>query len=176
MSWKAYAAVSGAGLLATYLFSVPPAVTPDRQASARADAIARRPQPASVDIQQEAARLQMRVREDADYREPSRNPFRFGARPVTRRPVVPSAVPEEPVATPPPSSPPPPPPIRLSGVATNTVAGARQRSAILVTPAGILTVREGDAVGAEYTVVRIEEDAVELAGADGSTRRITLRP
>ena len=178
MSWKAYAAVSGAGLLATYLFSVPPAVTPGRQAPPRADSIGRRPQPA-FDIQEQAARLQMRVREEAEYREPSRNPFRFGARPVTRRPVTPSASPEEPVAPPPPSGPPPPPPappIRLSGIATNTVDGVRQRSAILMTPAGILTVREGDAVGAEYKVVRIEEDAVELAAADGSSRRITLRP
>lgn len=177
MSWKAYAAVSSAGLLATYLFSVPPVTAPGRQAAERTDSIRRRPQ-AAFDIQEQATRLQTRVREEIEYREPSRNPFRFGARPVTRRLVTPSASAEETVTPPPPAPPPPPPapPIRLSGIATNTVAGVRQRSAILMTPGGIVTVREGDAVGAEYKVVRIEEDAVELAAADGSSRRITLRP
>jgi hypothetical protein len=60
-------------------------------------------------------------------------------------------------------------------VATENVDGTRRRIAILATVEGILTVREGDSVGAEYRVSRIEDNAVELTAADGSTRRLVLR-
>jgi Tfp pilus assembly protein PilP len=56
------------------------------------------------------------------------------------------------------------------------VNGSRQRFAILVTAQGVIDVREGDAVGAEYRVARIEDNAIELAAADGTTRRLLLRP
>lgn len=175
MTWKSYAAVSGAGLLATYLFSTPPIGVPDR-APARSTPVARGTSGPRIDISEEASRLQVRQREDVRYDEPSRNPFRFGARHVARPPArVEEAAPPEPVFTPPPPLP-QPPPIRVSGIATNSVDGTRQRSAILVTPAGVVSVREGDAVGTEYRVTRIDEDAVELTGVDGGIRRIPLRP
>ncbi len=172
MTWKAYAVVSGAGLFATYLFSVPPSVAPRRTAPDAARAITAPATPA-VDIQDQASRLQSRVRQDTSYQEPARNPFRFAARPAAVRqrspqlPAVAPPVPVQPVAE--------PPAIKLSGIATSTVDGNRQRTAILITPAGPVTVREGDAVGAER-VERIEEDAVDLATPDGSRRRLSLRP
>jgi hypothetical protein len=174
MTWKSYAAVSGAGLLATYLFSTPPTGVPARPGVARTPD-ATRPAPPAFDIAAEAARLRERVPPDVPYDEPSRNPFRFGARPTSVSPRRAEPSPPPPVLTP--SAPvPQPPPIRLSGIATTTVDGTRQRTAILITPGGIQYAREGDAVGADYRVARIDEDAIELTGSDGSSRRLLLRP
>src|SRR4029077_13025491 len=77
MDWKSTAVISGAGILATWFFSMPP--TPAR-ARAVAPAV-RVPQAAAsqIDIEKEAARLQARRVEESHYTEPSRNPFRFNA-------------------------------------------------------------------------------------------------
>ena len=176
MTWKSYAAVSGAGLLATYLVSAPPTIAPGHPTAARPDAVSRPASP-SADIQEQAQRLQTRVRADTEFHPPSRNPFRFGARaakpgarsspaPSARIPETPAAVPSEP--------PPPPPPIRLSGIVTNTVDGVRQRAAVLNTVGGVITAREGEMAGA-YRIVRVDEDAVEVVGPDGVSRRLNLR-
>ncbi len=173
VTWKSYTVVSGAGLLATWLVSTP-AVDPQRPAaSPRAAATAVQ---SSLDIAEQAERLRARARVASPYEEPTRNPFRFAS------PAAPSGesaprqpmVAEEPVPVDP--GPPPPPPIRLTGIATETVDGSRRRIAILVTGQGVVDVREGDAVGAEYRVARIEDNAIELVAADGTTRRLTLRP
>ena len=174
MTWKSYVIASGAGLLATYLVSTPPPSAPARVPAAVERAAA--PQATStVDIQAEASRLQARVREEIAYREPSRNPFRYGGRDRAPRAPVgePDVVPAPPEPVPPPV--PEPTPITLAGIAAKVVEGVRQRTAILLTPNGPMEVREGDAVG-DYRVVRIEEDAVELAVADGTRRRLSLRP
>ena len=173
MTWKSYAAVSGAGLLATYLFSTPPVVAPGGgPVTPPAADNARLPD----DIEEQAARLGARVRSEIEYQPPSRNLFRFGGRTVApSSPAPPPAaspdttVPE--IAPPPP----PPPPVRLTGIATSTVNGERRRSAILLTPEGIVSAREGDMAGA-YRVTRIEEDAVEVVGPDGTPRRLVVRP
>ena len=172
MTWKSYVIASGAGLLATYLVSTPPPSAPGRAPAVGQSTAAPQAAP-SVDIQAEAARLQTRVREAAEYQEPSRNPFRY----VVRRRVAPAPEPDI-VAEPDTTLQllPEPPAITVAGIATKTVDGVRQRTAILMTDAGPLEVNEGDAVGAEYRVVRIEEDAVELAAGDGTRRRISLRP
>jgi hypothetical protein len=173
MTWKSYAAVSGAGLLATYLFSAPPMIAPGRAPATRpeADAGATR---LSDDIEEQAARLASRARDQVVYRPPSRNPFRFGARPASTQSngPAPRAASEPEVAPPAPA---PPPPIRLTGIATDTVNGERRRVAVVLTSEGVVTAREGDMAGA-YRVVRIDEDAVEVVGPDGTTRRLTLRP
>ena len=175
MTWKSYALVSGAGIVATYLASGPPAIVPQRTVPV-AQRAATPPATPAFDIQKQASRLQVRTRQETEYREyrePSRNPFRFGARPAAARaPVSQPAVTEPPAAVPVP----PPPSIKVSGIETNTVEGVKQRSALLITSAGVVKVREGDAVGAEYHVARIEDDAVDLVAADGSHRRISLRP
>jgi hypothetical protein len=131
--------------------------------------------PPSHDIEEQAARLAPRVREEAEYHAPARNPFRFGASRVAA-PVV--RAPEPVVEAPPVEAVPqvpPPLPIRLTGISTATVDGQRQRTAILITLEGVVTAREGEMVG-PFRVVRVEEDAVELAGADGTSRRLALRP
>jgi hypothetical protein len=173
MTWKSYAALSGAGLLATYLASTPPTLPP-RAPAARpaADAGAAR---VEDDIEEQAARLGSRVREEVAFRPPSRNPFRFGARtpPPGRSAAAPPPAP--PATEPVPPAPPPPPPIRLTGIATSTVNGEPQRVAILLTVQGVVEARAGDMAGA-YRIVRVDEDGVEVVGPDGTNRRLILRP
>ena len=168
MNWKSTAVVSGATLLATW-FGWTTTPTHERAAAA---APPRDTRPVgAVDIQQQADRLQIRMRAEADYRDPSRNPFRFGrtTAPVrVQRPEPPVAVAAQTVV-------PPPPALTLSGIATDTVDGKVLRTAIITAPSGLLLVKEGDRV-ADYTVTRVEDAAVELAAPDGATRTLTLTP
>jgi hypothetical protein len=175
MTWKWTAVVSGFTLLAGWMGvnSAPPLATnaPQRSSSAAPVATARAAAAAS-DIQRQAARLHVRLNDRVDYREPTRNPFRFGARPAPARRAEPV---RQAIELPPPPSVPVVPPITLAGIATDGEAGtAPQRTAILSTPVGVLLVKEGDAIGDAYRVVRIGEETVELSRtSDGS--RIELR-
>ncbi len=171
MTWKAYAAVSGAGVLATYMGLGRPAIAPEQTRNVAAPAAtAARP---ALDIQTEALRLEQRLQApDPAYLEPARDPFHFQTRRVT---ASAARVAAQPVA-PPPVLRPEPPPMRLAGIATTGTEDARQRVAIVVMPQGRLEVREGDPIGADYRVTRIDEDAVELTAPDGTVRRLRLRP
>ena len=173
MTWKSYVVMSGAGLVATYLVSAPPTIAPGRVAAPVPAAVT--PAQLADDIEEQASRLGSRVRAEIDYQPPARNPFRFGGRTVSRGPSTPTEPTVESPATALPEVVPPPPPIRLTGIATSTVNGQRQRSAILLTPGGVVDVREGEMAGA-YRVTRIEEDAVEVVGPDGLPRRLVVRP
>lgn len=163
MTWKSYVLVSGAGVVATYLASTP---IPPAGAPALARPVASRTEVAS-DIEEQAVRLQSRLRRQAPYQEPARNPFRFSQRPTQRQAVVPKPV----AAAAPVTAPQVPqlPPIVLVGIAEDATAG---RTAILKTAEGITFVRVGDTVSGEYTVRTIGDSAVDLAGANGTTRRI----
>jgi hypothetical protein len=175
VSWKTYVIVSAVPtLVATYLVANPPATTPSRSPAATRPAGAPAAAP-STDIAEEAARLQARVRDEIAYQEPSRNPFRYVARRPEPRASAPppEAVVDEPAVTIPP---PQPPQIAVAGITTKTTGGVSTRTAVLMTPAGPVEVSQGDPVGAEYRVVRIEADAVELEAADGTRRRLNLRP
>jgi len=111
--------------------------------------------------------LQTRVRAEVGYREPSRNLFRFGQRAETSsRPRAVFAAASDPAFDTPPE---PPIAIKFSGVASDTVDGREQRTAILSTPGGLVFAREGDEVAGGLTVRKIAEDAVELVKTDGST-------
>ncbi len=163
MTWKSYALVSGVGMVATYLVSTP---MPPAGAPTVARPVASRTEVAS-DIEEQAVRLQSRLRRQAPYQEPARNPFRFSQRPTPRQ----AAVPERVTAAAPVTAPlvPQPPAIVLVGIAEDATAG---RTAILKTAAGIVFVRPGDTVSGEYTVRTIEESAVDLVGAGGIVRRL----
>lgn len=171
MDWKSTAVISGAGILATWFFSMPPANAPTRAVAPAARA--RRADLSTIDIEKQAARLQVRTRPDAaHYTEPSRNPFRFSERREPTRPTT-GVVAAPPVAIAP--LPPPPPTITLDGIAADSVGGQDQRTAILHTDGGVVLAREGDEV-AGYRVGKIAADAVELVkSADGSTLRLGLR-
>lgn len=175
MSWKSYAVVSGATVLAGWLASTPPSNAPESAVSARRPSAAPRDVPAS-DIEREAERLQVRVRREVEYAAPQRNPFRFGAgrADAYRGGDIPAAAP------PPPPQPTvvlpiaPPPPVSLSGIAEDQDGQRVERTAILSSPSGVLLVREGDPVLGDYRVSRIEAEAVELVKTDGSMLRLTL--
>lgn len=172
MNWKSTAVVSGAGLLSMWFAASPPSPAPPTAARSveqmSAGAVA-----TASDIERQAARLQARLRTEAEYRQPSRNLFRFGAR-VSDRPAVaaPPSTGPEPVTAPAP----PPVMVSLSGVATDQVGDRTVRTAVLSSPSGVLLVREGDDVLGQYRVERIGEDAVELKRlSDGATLRLTLK-
>jgi hypothetical protein len=172
MDWKSTAVISGAGILATWFFSMPATRPPASNVIAPAS---RAPQSsaAAIDIQQEAARLQVRLHQPVPYTEPSRNLFRFSERRQAGSasggpPVQPAAV----VPHTPPAS---PPLITLDGIASDTVDGQQQRTAVLNTVSGVVLVREGEQV-AGYRVTKIGADAVELVKLDdGSVLRLALR-
>lgn len=174
MTWKAYAAVSGATVLAGWMASAPPSTAPETAAPAR-PRTSSRVSPAASDIQQLATRLQARVRRETVYAEPERNPFRFGAaRPVPR--AGGDALEDSPAVE---TLPPVPPPlaVSLSGVAEDQVGQRVERTAILSSPEGVLLVHEGDDVLGQYRVAKIESDAVELVKiVDGAPLRLTFRP
>lgn len=177
MSWKSYATVSGATLLAGWLASTEPSNAP---AGAQAT---RTPAPpssssiasASTDIELQAMRLQARLRPEREYAQPARDPFRFAPRRqapavVGREPLVAGTTPPPPVDVTPPA-----PQVSLSGVAEDAVDGRTLRTAVLSSPAGVLIVREGEEILGYYRVGRIESEAVELVAiGSGTTRRLTL--
>jgi len=175
MDWKSTAVISGAGLLATWFFSMP-VVQPSANNPIAPAARAPQASATTIDIQQEAARLQLRTHQESRYNETSRNPFRFGARPrAEARPSGTSGPPRvaEPVVVP---LAPPPPRVSLDGIATDVVDGQAQRTAILNTDAGIVLAKEGEQVAGQFQVAKIATDAVELVNlSDGSTLRIVLR-
>ena len=168
MDWKSTAVISGAGILATWFFSMPPTSTPGTRRCARRTA----PQviTSKIDIEKEAARLQLHRVQEPHYTEPSRNPFRFTER---REPARATA---GVVNVPPPMVlPPPPPRITLDGVAADTMDAQSQRTAILNTDRGVVLAKEGDEV-VGYRVQKISADAVELVKIDdGSVLRLGLR-
>jgi hypothetical protein len=165
MNWKSTVLVSGAGLVATVFGWVTTPVIPQRNPAPSAPAVAPRTIPAAADIQHEAARLQSRLAPETTYRQPSRNPFRFGVRVDRRAAERPAPLVQEPAVVIAPLT--ARPTIRLRGIATDTVDGAMQRTAIITTDAGLLLVREGETAGA-YRVTKIGDESVELSGPDGA--------
>ncbi|MGE0444903.1 MAG: hypothetical protein AB7P99_06710 [Vicinamibacterales bacterium] len=162
MTWKSTAIVSGAGILATWLASYPPAPGPAPAATPAVPVAT-----TGAEIQHEAARLQQKVRGVIEYEPPTRNPFRFNARverEVTARSTAIEFAPvvERPAA----------PPVTFTGVAIETVDGQQVRTAILGTPGGLVFAKVGDEV-AGYRVSAIADDAVQLTAVDGST--LTVR-
>ena len=168
MNWKSTVLVSGAGLVATVFGWVSTPIVPQRASAPVTTPAAPSTQTAAAaDIQQEAARLQSRLVPNASFRQPSRNPFQFGPRLAPRTPrAVPTQAQEAPAPI---VLPAPRPNIQLRGIATDSVDGAPQRTAIMTTDAGLLLVREGESAGA-YRVTKIEDEGVELTGADGTLR------
>lgn len=173
MTWKSTAAVSGLGLLATWLASTP--TPPVGRAGAAPSATVAEPSATSgADIAQQADRLAYRLRnDDVAFDAPSRNLFRFQGRVASHAPA--RAVVAPPVVED--LKPPPPTALRitLSGIATDLVDGKDQRAAVLSTRSGVLIVHEGDLVAGQYRVSSIQDEAVELVRVDdGGTLRLSL--
>ena len=173
MTWKSYAAVSGATVLAGWLASSPPSNTTEGAAVRSRPAPRRRAAPDS-DIEQQATRLQSRLHAVRAFAEPQRNPFRFAARTEASS----NGAEPEPVVEPP-TSPvdltPAAPRVSVAGIAEEQIDDRIERTAVLSSPMGVLLVREGEEVLGYYRVTHIDADAVELVGInDGTTTRLTL--
>lgn len=175
MTWKAYATVSGATVLAGWLASAPPSDAPHAGAPGPSPTTQPQAIPRS-DIEREATRLEARVRREVAYAQPQRNPFRFDAgRPIAGSGIdvaeAPSAAETFVPAVP------PTPPVSLAGIAEDQVEERLERTAILSSPGGVLLVREGEDVLGQYRVAKIESEAVELVRhADGTTLRLDFSP
>lgn len=171
MTWKATAVVSGATVLIGWLASSPPSTAPAPTTPAPSQPTAGMTA-AGADIERQASRLEARLRQEAEYREPERNPFRFGPPRAVDQPE-PTALPPVDAEIPPPL--PSPPLVSLAGIAEDRVDDRLDRTAILSSRSGVLLVREGDAVLDRYRVVKIDRDAVELVSvADGESLRLSL--
>ena len=173
MNWKSTMLVSGAGLVATWMGLVSAPVAPGYVAAPVARPTRQATAGAASDIERQAARLQTKLRADSNFRPPSRNPFRFGARIAPSPANAPVVAPVEPL--PPPVVAPPRPMVKLTGIASDVVNGATERTAIITTDAGLFLVREGETAG-EYRVTKIEDEAVDLEGASGSLRLTLSNP
>jgi len=173
MTWKSYAAASGATVLAGWLASAPPANVPENRVPAPSGSSRPAGSAGTSDIEEQATRLQARVRREAQFARPQRNLFQFGAERSAEVSI--EAVPQSdpPVAADAPV--PALPQLTLAGVAEDRLESGAQRTAILSSPAGVQLVREGDELLGQYRVVTIEGEAVELMSlTDGSVIRLSL--
>jgi hypothetical protein len=168
--WKL--AATGVAALAGWVASPPPQLaapiaSPPGVALTRAEATA-------VEALAEQTRRLDQHLEAAQAMPPSRNLFRFGARPVVRR-VVPPPPPA--VALAPVVQAPAPFPMRLTGIAVDVVNGVEKRTAILSGPAGLELASSGEPAGQGYRVVEVGAAFAEIERlSDGARERLTLRP
>ncbi len=170
MNWKSTAVVTISTALVGWLASPHPRTLEPTVVAQPARAA----QPSSIsEIEQQAARLQARLRAESTFREPSRDPFRFEERRTqdTRPRLSVQDIPESreiaPVSR--------PPLFTLSGLATDVVDGVTQRTAILSAPDGVVLVREGETVGGLFQVAKIEDESVDLVRvADGEVLHLRL--
>ena len=120
-----------------------------------------------AELAAEVARLRARLRPADQPQEPARNLFQFTA-PASRTAPGAPVLPLEPAAAP---APPPPPPFTLIGFASEGAV----RTAIISGSADLFLAREGDSITAQYRVIRIDADGVELGALDGGTFTLTLQ-
>jgi hypothetical protein len=171
-NWKWSVTATGATALAGWL-ATPPLEPSGPQRRAAAAASSQVSASAVSDIEEQARRLSARLTPASDAAPPSRNPFQFGARPVTRRAVQPVA----PLASPPPVDVPAPFPLRLTGMAIDTSGGTEKRIAIISGPGGVELAAAGELAAPGYQVVAVGESFAEVERtSDGVRERLTLRP
>jgi hypothetical protein len=174
MTWKSYAAVSGATVLAGWLASSPPSNTLTTGTTRASSTEPRRRVPAATDIEEQAARLQSRLQVARAYTEPERNPFRFAER-ASAAPNPRESAQVVDIPTPPIDVTPPGPRISVAGIAEEQREGGIERTAILSSPMGVLLVHEGETILDYYRVGTIEADTVELVRlSDGTSTRLTF--
>jgi hypothetical protein len=108
---------------------------------------------------------------------PGRNPFRFGAERLVRRPssAARAAVSSEDMTDAGPVAP-DRPPMQLLGVATEEDGAAPTRTAVIATPRQLYLLREGEQMALRFQVLRIGNDVVEIRDlATDDTFQLALR-
>ena len=174
MTWKSYALVSGAGVISMWFAAalpsrMPGSVPPVQPREASGAAVA------ASEIEEQANRLQARLQQEALYREPGRNLFRFAPKPAVR-PAPPVEAELAPLPQPEMPAAPPPLPMKLAGVAADQTESGIVRTAILSTFAGVVLARPGDEVLDRFRVTEVHEDAVDLVTiADGTPVTLKLK-
>jgi len=170
MNWKSTALVSGAGVLATWLASVPSPVEPPRQAAAPA-AAAQAPS-SDGDIDALARELAARADVVAAFTRPLRNPFAFApvrvAPPMDAEPAV-SSVPEAPGPVPPAG-----PTFKLVGVALDRVDDQDVWTAIVNADGEVVLARKGDEIAPGLRVTAVSAEGAVLARDDGTVLTLPL--
>jgi len=144
--------------------SVRPQVTDAPHAAAQISAVAA--------LEEQTRRLDADLT-GSEVAPPSRNLFRFGARPVPRRALAPAPV----LASAPVVEVPAPFPLRLAGIAVDTINGVEKRTAILSGPSGVELAAGGESAGAGYRVIEVGASFAEVERlSDGARQRLTLKP
>ena len=113
-----------------------------------------------AELAAEVARLRARLRPTDQPQEPARNLFQFNARTARSSaapPLTENAVPVAAV--------PPPPPLSLIGFA----AEGATRTAIISGFGDLFLVKEGDRIGAQFRVARIDADGVVVTNTSDET-------
>jgi hypothetical protein len=172
MNWKSTAFVSGAGLLATWLASVPPPSMAPRATprAAQAPVVSVAPVAVADEIQELADRLERRNRAGDGYQRTSRDPFQFAPVREAARPELVPVTPPVDVAAPEPVL----PAIHVSGIAMDRVDDKDVWTAILSTPGGVVLAREGEQVLPGWKISTIEAESVALTRPDGSILTLPL--
>ena len=142
-----------------------------------------RPAPAPGEMPVVDLKLELLKRPRPELEDAERNLFRFEARPAPAPPAPPGPARGQPppAATggPPviaaPSGPPPPPPIPVRFIGLVDAPSQAGRVAILSDGRGnTFTGKEGDIIEGRYKVLKLSQDAIELAYIDGRGRQ-TIR-
>jgi len=187
-NWKWKVTATGVTALAGWLASEPiqPAGVPTDASRAPSTVVSRgattaaqneRNAVAVSDIEREASHLAAGTARAEAWAEaeslPPRNLFRFQPRTAPRRVLAPTRVEPEPVA-------PPTPivfPLRLTGIATDVVNGAQQRTAVVRSPSGLELAKAGEIAAPGYRVVTVGESSVEVERlSDGVRQQLLLTP
>ena len=123
----------------------------------------------------EIARLHDQLRPSATPRQPSRNLFSYGARPVRQASLPPAEIPK-PALTEVPAARPAAPVLKLSGIAEDNTPAGWVRTAVISTAGQLYLAKEGEKVTDRFQVVKISSDAVELTDlTDNAVVRLALR-
>lgn len=163
---------AGAVLLSTHILAPAEPPAPPVKELAASRAVLTQAAPLVEQVDAEVARLRERLATRPSYPPPSRDPFRFGA-----RPVPPGSTPAAAIAAPIAEAPRPPVP-QLIAISTTPGAidgGVSIRTAVLGIGDNVQVVKAGDTFMA-FLVKTVGVDAVELVeSATGRATTVSLR-
>jgi hypothetical protein len=170
MSRQTFGVVVAASLIAGWILASatrPPVARSQGTPPRRPPAVTPAPPAASFEA------LQQRLAGRPPSPRPTRNPFEFGTRAVPRADGPAADAPSQWDA--PVTAAPAPPRLHLAGVATEHTAEGTAHTAVLSDGRDVWLLRAGETLPDGTTVVRVEEDAVVLAGPTGTERVLRLR-
>jgi hypothetical protein len=162
--------IAGGGVLATW-FAVGPTHSTHQSVPAPTVRSAAIQEGTADELNAQARKLRDQVGA-ARLRPSTRNPFRFGSPRLSTtskshaEPAPAAIVPEPAIVR---------PQFSLSGVAARNTPQGPKRTAVITGSGQLYVVTEGEMVGGQFTVVRIDPEAVLLRDAAGAEITLTLR-